>query len=57
MVPNHLHGPIIKRVCDVVVETMDVMLNHWFLFRVELTHRYSPAELAEPKVVLRRLGK
>ena len=33
-----------------------VMLNHWFLFRVELTHRYSPAELAEPKFVLRRLG-
>ena len=50
------HGPIIKRVCDVVVETMDVMLNHPFSFRIELAHQYSPAELGEAKVVLGRLG-
>jgi hypothetical protein len=50
------HGPIIKRVCDVVVETMDAMLNHPFSFRVSLAGKYSPAELAEAKGVLARLG-
>jgi len=50
------HGPIIKRVCDVVVETMDTMLNHPFSFRIELARQYSAAELGEAKVVLGRLG-
>jgi HEAT repeat protein len=49
------HGPIIKRVCDVVVETMDKMLNHPFTFPIALAHQYTPAELGEAKAVLARL--
>lgn len=49
------HGPIIKRVCDVVVETMDAMLNHPFSFGIFLARQYSPAELNEAKAVLARL--
>ena len=45
------HGPYYIRVCDVVVNIMDEMLNHPFSFKMGL-RRYSPEELAEAKAIM-----
>lgn len=43
------------RVCDVAINTLDVLLNHPFPFKVDQIKQYSPEELTQAKFIISKI--